>query len=165
MTVRRRPSALLVRGDKILLIEEDEPGFGVHYSLPGGGLEIGEHLKEGLTREVREEIGANVEIGPLLMVWESQIAELGKVATPTHTILFVFRCSLLSGVEPSLESATAPGDYQVGVRWVTQEELQAVRLLPPIGLELVAALKDSSMRDAYLIDTADRMTPDMSNIP
>lgn len=163
MNVRLRPSAAIIRDDMILLIEDDEPGFGLHYNLPGGGLEVGELLKLGLTREVREETGAGVEIGPLLLVWESEAAELGMLAAPTHTIMFVFECSLLPGVEPSLQSATAPGDYQVGVRWVTLDELPTVRLLPPISAELNAALKDRSPRDLYIADAADPMTADQSN--
>ncbi len=52
MSVRLRPTAAIVRDAAILLIEDDKPGFGLHYNLPGGGLEAGETLIEGIEREV-----------------------------------------------------------------------------------------------------------------
>ena len=68
MSVRLRPSAAIIRDGAILLIEDDEPGFGIHYNLPGGGLEDSESLHEGVVRELREEADAEIEVGPLILV-------------------------------------------------------------------------------------------------
>ncbi|GAM59812.1 mutT/nudix family protein [Vibrio ishigakensis] len=52
---RQATRAIAVRGDKILLLYtaryED-------YSLPGGGVDLGEDLIEGMVRELQEETGA-----------------------------------------------------------------------------------------------------------
>lgn len=45
--------------------------FRAKWDLPGGGLEWGESLEEGLARELREEIGeVQVEVGNLIHRWD-----------------------------------------------------------------------------------------------
>lgn len=55
--------------DKILMVQRGEdPGKGL-WGLPGGFVEMGETVAEALTREVLEETGYTVELGPLTGVW------------------------------------------------------------------------------------------------
>ncbi|KIT17016.1 NUDIX domain-containing protein [Jannaschia aquimarina] len=60
---RFRPGAyaILVKGDRILLTEQDMPD-GVELQLPGGGLEPEETTIPGLVREVIEETGYRCRI-------------------------------------------------------------------------------------------------------
>ena len=48
--------ALIYHKDKLLLIKEKDG----RWSLPGGGLEVGETFADGLEREIDEELGVNV---------------------------------------------------------------------------------------------------------
>lgn len=59
--------AVVRRDDDVLLALWNEPAVPT-WTLPGGGIEIGESLEEGLVREVREETGYDVELGELLGV-------------------------------------------------------------------------------------------------
>ncbi len=54
-----RPStyAIIIEDDKILLVPVWDG-----YDLPGGGIELGETVEEGCTREVKEETGMDVVI-------------------------------------------------------------------------------------------------------
>lgn len=123
---RLRPSAVIIRDGAILLIEYDEPRTGLHYNLPGGGLNPDELIVEGLRREVREEACAEIEIGPMVMVWELP----DGIDGPNHHIGLVFRCTLAQGSEPRKPE---PGDeFQIGLRWVPVAELATVQLLPAL---------------------------------
>ncbi len=63
--------ALVVDGDKVLVVlRENEPGKGL-WSVPGGLLELGETAREGARREILEETGVDVEFDRLLDVTDS----------------------------------------------------------------------------------------------
>jgi 8-oxo-dGTP diphosphatase len=66
--VRIRCTGLIIENDSILLVEYDDNG--IHYNLPGGGLELGETILEGVTREVYEETTAEVDVGSLALIYE-----------------------------------------------------------------------------------------------
>lgn len=49
--------ALIRKGNHVLFNWEEEEGY---YALPGGGLDWGESVHEGLMREIKEETGYKV---------------------------------------------------------------------------------------------------------
>lgn len=123
---RNRPSAAIIRDGSILLIEYDEQDAGVFYALPGGGPQPDEPMAEGLRREVREGAGVEVEVGPMLMVWE----RAGGSGGPYHQVGLVFRCLLAAGATP--HKPESGDEFQTGVRWFPLSELARVRLVPEI---------------------------------
>jgi 8-oxo-dGTP diphosphatase len=58
-----------IDGKVVLIKRRFEPLAG-RWSLPGGTLELGESLREGLVREMREETGLEVEVGPLVELFD-----------------------------------------------------------------------------------------------
>jgi 8-oxo-dGTP diphosphatase len=78
---------------KILLIKRRfEPNKG-RWALPGGLLETGESLAEAARREVREELGVEVEIEELFQVSEEMIKD-GEGRVRFHFILVDYLASL-----------------------------------------------------------------------
>jgi 8-oxo-dGTP diphosphatase len=65
------------------------------WGLPGGALDPGETIHEGLVRECAEELGCEVEIGYLSGVYSHS-------AVKSHA--FIFRCDLPERVEIRLSS-------------------------------------------------------------
>lgn len=63
------PFALIIKNDKLLMTKRNDPNrpeYHNKWEFPGGGVEFGETMEENLLREVREEVGYNVEIIKML---------------------------------------------------------------------------------------------------
>jgi 8-oxo-dGTP diphosphatase len=60
-------AALIVRGGEVLICQRrpDQP-MGLQWEFPGGKIEAGESPEQALARELREELGIEATIGPLI---------------------------------------------------------------------------------------------------
>lgn len=105
-------------GDRILLIRRRrDPGRGL-WAVPGGKVHLGETLTDAARREVREETGLDVEIGPVVWVGES----IGPGDPPEwHYALIDFRGTVVGG-------AIAAGDDAAEVGWFTTDEARRLAL-------------------------------------
>lgn len=55
-------SAAVFRQGRVLIVRRARAPLIGHFSLPGGGVEVGETLGEALARELMEEVGVEAEI-------------------------------------------------------------------------------------------------------
>ena len=62
MTIRLGASAVIVQDNQLLLVKFDAEDVGVHYNLPGGGVEDNELLEDAVRREVLEETCMQVDV-------------------------------------------------------------------------------------------------------
>ena len=61
-------AAVIRRGEAILITRRpDRPGRPGQWEFPGGKVEGGEAEPEALRRELMEELGVSIEVGPLLL--------------------------------------------------------------------------------------------------
>ena len=67
-------SAAIFRNGRVLIVRRARPPAHGLYTLPGGGVELGETLEGAIIREVREETG--LEIAPLALVGFREPAEV-----------------------------------------------------------------------------------------
>ncbi|GAB4467788.1 MAG: hypothetical protein OHK0029_39850 [Armatimonadaceae bacterium] len=141
--IRVRVIGILVRQEKILLIAYDgmPNGSGFHYNFPGGGLETGELLADGVRREMREEANCDVAVEGILALSEFAARDT-QGETLTHSVNVLFQVSLLPGSEPA--QPPSPDPYQVGVEWVPLDKLTEVRVYPPIAESLVSLLRQNA---------------------
>jgi 8-oxo-dGTP diphosphatase len=89
--------------DRALLIRRgSEPMLG-HWSIPGGTLELGESLQEGVARELLEETGLTVRVLELIEVFDRVYRdEYGKDSGPSssprfHFVIVDYLCERISG--------------------------------------------------------------------
>jgi 8-oxo-dGTP diphosphatase len=112
--------AVIVQQGRALLVRRDTEPLRGEWSVPGGMLELGEKLRDGVRREVLEETGLEVEIGEVLEVFDSIFADaMGR--TQYHYVLIDYLCRPLAG------EARASSDVS-DVRWVSAEALPALNL-------------------------------------
>lgn len=95
--------AVVWRGpDEVLLVRRGQPPRLGEWSLPGGKVEIGETLREALTREVMEETGIVIAIEELIDVVDF-LERDNSGALTAHYVLIDFNARWASG-EPSTAS-------------------------------------------------------------
>jgi len=83
--------ALIVNKDGKILLAKSHKWFD-KYTLPGGHIEIGETMEEALKREVKEEVGLDVEVGEFLTMQEAIFSQ--EFFKKRHFIFFDFLCRI-----------------------------------------------------------------------
>jgi mutator protein MutT len=88
--------AVIVEAGKVLLVKRRYEPLAGRWSLPGGTLELGETLETGVAREMREETGLEIEVGPVIEVFDRIIlAPDGRVRY--HFVLVDYLCRPIGG--------------------------------------------------------------------
>ena len=125
--------ALIKKGDTYLFIKQDKPGGAYQGTLhlPGGSLELGEGLYDGIRREVREE--TNIEIQDVQPV-DFDTDTLPYKGEETQWIFLRFSAIYASG-EPKA------GDDAKELLWIATQDIgnylhnePSKRLLRKVGL-------------------------------
>jgi len=112
--------AVIVEGGRALLVRRNTEPLRGEWSVPGGMLELGEKLRDGVRREALEETGVEVEAGEVLDVFDSIFTD-GLGQTQYHYVLIDYLCRPISG------QAQAGSDVS-DVRWVSVDALPAMGL-------------------------------------
>jgi ADP-ribose pyrophosphatase YjhB (NUDIX family) len=83
------------RGEVLLVRRKHEP-LALQWSLPGGGLDPGETLQAGTAREVLEETGLTVTVGPLIEVFDRILLD-DEANVRYHFVLVDYLCHWTGG--------------------------------------------------------------------
>ena len=110
--------AVILRDGEVLIVRRANPLLQGEWSIPGGALELGEKLRDGVAREVREETGLNVEVGPVLDVFDSIFPD-AEGRTQYHYVLVDYLCHQQQGTAMAASDASE-------LRWARPEELAAL---------------------------------------
>jgi 8-oxo-dGTP diphosphatase len=108
--------AVVLEGNRVLLVRRGNEPLKGEWSIPGGALELGETLEAGVRREVAEETGLEVETKEIVEVLDKIVVEDGRVRY--HYVLIDFLCVPAGG---DLRFSTDAVD----ARWVAHEELNS----------------------------------------
>lgn len=93
---------IIDRGRAVLIRRGTEPLLG-QWSIPGGTLEIGETLQEGVARELLEETGLEVRVMDLIEVFDRIYRENGSGGPSDgkkprfHYVIADYLCERISG--------------------------------------------------------------------
>jgi 8-oxo-dGTP diphosphatase len=105
-----------------LLIKRGHPPLEGEWSIPGGTLEVGETLLEGVRRELAEETGIEVRVLDLIEVFERVFRD-DSGRPRYHFVILDYLCELISG------QAHAGSDV-TDVAWASERDLEKHSLTP-----------------------------------
>jgi 8-oxo-dGTP diphosphatase len=89
-------SAAIVRDGRVLIVRRARPPARGLYTLPGGGVEVGESLVDAVAREVREETA--LEVLPLgLAGYREAIVRADDGRVERHFVILPFAARFMSG--------------------------------------------------------------------
>lgn len=115
--------ALILRDERLLLVNAWPGGKSDLMCAPGGGVEPHASLPDNLRREVREETGLEIAVGPVCLV-----NEFHAPGRDFHQVDIYFRCSVVAGdLDPAWRD---PEAVVTDRRWVTAAEMARLRVKP-----------------------------------
>ena len=128
----KRIGVAVIRNEQgqILIDRRRQEGLlGGLWEFPGGKVEPGETMQDCIRREIREELGIEIEVGDQLIV-------VDHAYTHFRVTLNVYHCRRLSGEPQPLECDQ--------VRWVTLDEIDQYPF-PKANTRIIEALKQSEI--------------------
>ena len=113
---------VVISGGRALLVRRGRPPLEGEWSIPGGMLELGETLIEGVQRELAEETGIEVRVASLIEVFER--ISLDAAGRPQyHFVVLDYFCEAVRGDGRA-------GSDAIEVAWATDAELAQYSLTP-----------------------------------
>jgi len=135
--IRVSAKAIIISDGQLLAIAKRDE-WGVYYILPGGRQNTDETLAEAVQRECREEVSAEIEVGPLRFVRDYIGAhhEFANQGDSAHNLDMMFLCHLRPGETPA--HGDTPDDGQFAIAWLSLARILEYRLYPQALRPLLA---------------------------
>jgi 8-oxo-dGTP diphosphatase len=111
-------SAVIFDAGHVLLVLRGHAPMQGEWSLPGGALEVGETLEEGVKREVLEETGLIVKPVVIVEVFD-RISRDDAGRVQFHYVLVDYLCRVIGG-SPKFASDAAD------LRWAALDDLDSI---------------------------------------
>jgi 8-oxo-dGTP diphosphatase len=133
--------AVVWDGRRVLLERRGQPPAQGSWSLPGGLIDVGESAEDAVRREVREECGIEVTVGPMLGIFEPIVRDPdGRVRY--HYVVVDYLAYHHGG-------EVQAGDDAADVEWVVPEELDTYALMPATRAMIERALAKVTAADRF----------------
>jgi 8-oxo-dGTP diphosphatase len=136
--------AVIVDAGNVVLIRRRFEPLAGQWSLPGGTLELGESLEAGAAREVLEETGLQVEVGPIVEVFDRIMLDEER-RVRYHFVLVDYLCRPVGGTLQAgsdVDAAVLVAPASLGAYDLTEKATAVIAR----GLELDRAAASQVLR-------------------
>lgn len=113
---------VVIEDGRALLIRRGSEPLRGQWSIPGGTLETGETLLEGVVREMAEETGLQVRVLELIEVFE-RIMPDAEGRARYHFVIVDYLCENAGGTAAAASDVTH-------IAWAREDELEPYKLTP-----------------------------------
>jgi 8-oxo-dGTP diphosphatase len=128
--------AVVIDGNRVLLVKRGREPLKGDWSLPGGAVEIGETLSAAVVREVREETCLDVAVGPVIEVVD-RIRPDGAGRIEYHYVIVDYLCRVQGGTAACASDAEA-------VEWIERTDLVRYSITPGVAAVIEKAFTAST---------------------
>lgn len=132
-----RVSGLIIKNNKLLLVDMDDSGF---LCLPGGYVELGETTEEAVKRELNEEIRQEVRIEKYLGVVENYF--INKYNKKMHEISFYYLMSFINNDIVDKDFTLIENDkghrIKLDFKWVNINDLSDFDIRPAFLKKIIS---------------------------
>jgi 8-oxo-dGTP diphosphatase len=125
--------AVILDDGRVLLVKRGSPPLLGEWSLPGGAVEVGETLEACVVREMQEETGLDVEVGPVIEVFD-RITHDAAGRVQYHYVLVDYLCWPRAG-------ELRPGSDVDDAIFVDPAQLERYSLTPKATAVIARALE------------------------
>lgn len=132
---------VLISDGRALLIKRGHPPLQGEWSIPGGTIELGETLIEGVERELLEETAIQVRVVDLIEVFERVFRD-DNGRTQYHFVILDYLCEPVSG------EARAGSDV-TDVAWVQEADLDRYSVTPTATRVIRRAFEMAAARQQH----------------
>lgn len=128
-----RAAGIMIHNGKILAHKNINSD---HYALIGGRVEIGENSADTIKREIKEEIGKEIEITGYIATVENFFKMKGK---KYHEIMFVHKIEFINEEDKKIEDTlkNVEGKDYLKYEWLDIEKIDKYPILPSIVKEIL----------------------------
>jgi 8-oxo-dGTP diphosphatase len=130
---------VVISSGRVLLVRRGSPPLENQWSIPGGLLEVGETLREGVRRELLEETAIEVRVLELVEVFERiRLDANGKAKH--HFVVLDYLCEAVRG-------EASAGSDAIEVAWAAADELERYSLTQATTQVILQAFEMTRQRD------------------
>jgi 8-oxo-dGTP diphosphatase len=135
-----RVAAIALLDGKVVLVRH-RAGDARYHLLPGGGVGWGETLEEALIREVSEETGLIIRVGPPVIINDTIAPDESR-----HVVNITFASDVIGGA-----ITDQPQDVRIeAVDLIEPARLTQLDLRPPIAKAVIQVLAEEQPGTRYL---------------
>ncbi len=122
LTFRPAVYGVIVKDGKILLSKQWDG-----YDFPGGGIELGESIKDALIREVKEETGFDIEMRNIIHC-ENSFFKLPFKGNFVHSIHMYYECCILGGKLSTEFLDDQEKEYVGKPEWINLNKINKIKV-------------------------------------